>query len=194
MCYTIGMVLDRRKIGIVGEVILTTIGVAGVLTVAMAIPGAAKLLGGVVAKHRQRDYYYKNKLSSLIKNGLIKKTTVGGKVNLQLTPKGNLVLNSMMVSKPTIPRRWDGRWRIVMFDIWERSRTKRDKFRRELKTFGFIQLQQSVWVYPYDCQEYIMLLRTNLRFGKNIRYIVADYIDGEKHLLQKFDLSKSGSK
>lgn len=47
------------------------------------------------------------------------------------------------------PKQWDGKWRIIIFDIPEKLRGKRDLLRRELVGFGFRQLQQSVWVYPH---------------------------------------------
>lgn len=41
---------------------------------------------------------------------------------------------------------WDGKWRIVIFDIPEERRIIRNLFRRNLKKWGFKQLQKSVWI------------------------------------------------
>ena len=45
-------------------------------------------------------------------------------------------------------RRWDRRWRIVIFDIPERRKSVRAKLRRFMQEYGFVRLQDSVWIYP----------------------------------------------
>jgi DNA-binding transcriptional regulator PaaX len=46
-------------------------------------------------------------------------------------------------------KRWDGKWRIIIFDVPEKLRGKRDLLRKELVEFGFMLLQKSVWAYPF---------------------------------------------
>jgi DNA-binding transcriptional regulator PaaX len=45
-------------------------------------------------------------------------------------------------------RRWDGRWRLVVFDVPEAHRSLRDKLRLQLHYRGFGYLQHSVWITP----------------------------------------------
>jgi DNA-binding transcriptional regulator PaaX len=45
-------------------------------------------------------------------------------------------------------RRWDGRWRLALFDVPEGRSNLRDKLRRYLRARGFGYLQHSVWVSP----------------------------------------------
>ena len=45
-------------------------------------------------------------------------------------------------------RSWDGRWRMVIFDLPERENTARVRLRRFLKDRGFGYLQNSVWITP----------------------------------------------
>lgn len=47
--------------------------------------------------------------------------------------------------------KWDGKWRIVIFDIPEKRRIARDMLRLKLKTWGFIAWQKSVWVTKKNC-------------------------------------------
>ena len=49
-------------------------------------------------------------------------------------------------------RRWDGRWRMVLFDIGEEQSAQRDKLRRYLRARGFGYLQHSVWVSPHPLE------------------------------------------
>ncbi|MCI0537251.1 MAG: hypothetical protein L0Z50_18710 [Verrucomicrobiales bacterium] len=45
-------------------------------------------------------------------------------------------------------RSWDGRWRIVVFDLPEKHNTSRVRLRRHLKGRGFGYLQKSLWITP----------------------------------------------
>lgn len=53
---------------------------------------------------------------------------------------------------------------------------------------GFVRLQDSVWVYPYDCEDFINLIKTDFKIGKDLLYIVADKIEGDKSLVKFFKL------
>ncbi len=83
---------------------------------------------------------------------------------------------------------WDGKWRVVIFDVWENARIKRNLLRNEIKYFGFIQLQRSVWIYPYECSDFIELLKTDLSFGKNIRYMTVESLDHDENLRRFFKI------
>ena len=48
------------------------------------------------------------------------------------------------------PKRWDGKWRILIFDIREKVRRRRDEF-VDLLRLGF-KLQNSVWVFPMNAK------------------------------------------
>ena len=45
-------------------------------------------------------------------------------------------------------RDWDGRWRLVLFDLPVAHGTARDRLRRNLRRCGFGYLQNSVWISP----------------------------------------------
>jgi DNA-binding transcriptional regulator PaaX len=54
-----------------------------------------------------------------------------------------------------VRRSWDGKWRVVVFDIPERQRSLRDFLRNTMKRLGAHELLRSFWVYPYRIPEYI---------------------------------------
>ncbi len=87
------------------------------------------------------------------------------------------------------PKRWDKKWRIIIFDIPEKKRRTRDKIREILFNAGFQRIQDSVWVYPYDCEDLIGLLKTDYGIGRDMLYIIADQIENDKYLRMDFDLS-----
>jgi phenylacetic acid degradation operon negative regulatory protein len=55
-------------------------------------------------------------------------------------------------------RRWDGRWRLILYDIPEAQHRVRQKLRRYLREHGFGYLQRSGWITPDPVEQEISLL------------------------------------
>lgn len=85
-------------------------------------------------------------------------------------------------------KKWDKKWRFVMYDIPEHSREARVSLRKLLLNAGMYELQQSVFVYPYDCKEEVTFLVELHNVRRYVRYVVADEIDNELHLRKTFRL------
>jgi len=85
-------------------------------------------------------------------------------------------------------KKWNGKWFIVFFDVPEIQRNKRDLLRRFLKRLGFYPYQQSVYIFPYECEEEVKLIRKIIEAAKYIRYVVAEKIEGEEEVKRFFNL------
>lgn len=122
--------------------------------------------------------------SRLIKEGLLKRSAE----KVVLTEKGTRLAEDFLRKEKfkNKPRKWDHKWRVIMFDVWERRRSVRDELRRALEEVGFVKIQNSVWVYPYPCEEFLVFLRTSLRLGRGILYVVADEIEHDEALRRHF--------
>lgn len=64
------------------------------------------------------------------------------KIIFKLTEAGK---EFILLSKSEDQIEWDGKYRIVVFDIPENKRLVRDILRSRLKMWGFVPWQQSVW-------------------------------------------------
>ncbi len=172
------------------KIILMTVATAGILTVAVLAPNALQVLGPFLKNKKKYNlkYYLNQKTKKLVTDGLLKIDTKDGKQFISLTEKGERKLQFYKIKEKKKNIKWDGKWRVVTFDVWERTRSKRDLLRIEIKNFGFVQLQRSVWIYPYPCAEFIELLKTDLSFGKNIRYMVVEKLDHDENLKKNFGL------
>ena len=84
---------------------------------------------------------------------------------------------------------WDGKWRIVIFDIPEKLRRGRDALRDKLKNLGFYELQKSVFVFPYQCEQEIEFIIEFFSLRKYVRFGVLDSIDNSLHLKKIFKLT-----
>ena len=107
-----------------------------------------------------------------------------------ITKSGEKILNDWHGSRYAIkiPRKWDKKWRVVIFDIPEHKKNTRDQVREILMAARFKKLQNSVWVYPYDCEGVIGLMKTDLGIGKYLLYMIVDQIENDRYLRMDFGL------
>src|SRR3989344_2741780 len=92
--------------------------------------------------------------------------------------------------KLTPPARWDKHWRLVVFDIPEHRRAARVALREKLKELGFRELQKSVLIHPFPCQNEIDFLVEFFEIRPHVRLIEASAITNEAEWLLKFNLRK----
>lgn len=113
-----------------------------------------------------------------------------GTWKMVLTENGKKKLLQYNLGKLSIaiPKHWDEKWRMVLFDIPEEKRKGRDMLRAWLKKLKFHQLQASVFVHPYDCKDEYEFLVEMYGLRKYVRYAVFEEIDNEKHLKHIFHL------
>lgn len=85
---------------------------------------------------------------------------------------------------------WDGYWRVVIFDIPEKMRSKRNQFRSLLKRKGFVKLQNSVFVSPYANFNMLGLVRSELKIDKYVNFLISKSAstDDDSRLRRVFDL------
>lgn len=127
----------------------------------------------------------------LKKRGLIEIKKEGHDVIIHLTKEGRKRAGKYQIDDLEIEKskKWDKKWRMVIFDIPATSRLIRDIFRRKLKEFGFYLLQKSVWIYPYPCKEEIELLREFLGLDRRqIQVLEVTKLENERFLRKHFHL------
>jgi hypothetical protein len=184
---------QTAKTANIAFVIFQMIAAAGAVTFLALVPGAAQMLHPFLRqkKGNKADRYTMNRIYQAVwrskKRGLIQQDADG---KLSLTSAGEKMLVHYQLkhiqAKP--PQRWDKKWRLVAFDVWESRRTARNYLRYALQNFGFVRLQESLWVYPYDCEEFITFLRTDLRLSSAIYYMLVERIDNDQWLRKHFHL------
>ncbi len=112
-------------------------------------------------------------------------------IRVRVTEKGYRLLAKRKLKGAAAdhPKRWDGKWRLIIFDVPEHRHRDRDLLRRTIRGLGFYRLQASVWIYPYECHEIVELIRQVHAFDRSVvSYIVADYIEGDDYLRRHFDV------
>ncbi|HCC59598.1 MAG: hypothetical protein A2402_03400 [Candidatus Staskawiczbacteria bacterium RIFOXYC1_FULL_37_43] len=132
------------------------------------------------------DTFYKLK-----KQGLVDFYKKNNQIYISLTEKGKKKAGWMQIDALKIkkPKKWDGKWRILLFDIMETKKFHREALRGKLIELGFRLLQKSAWVIPYECKDEIGLLKSFFGLSdKEVKLVVAQSIEGEKELKERFKL------
>lgn len=88
-------------------------------------------------------------VSRLVKSGEITKEKKDKKIYLRLTSKGEKIFKQFLSLKKLSQKKWDGYWRLVIFDIEEKERKLRDELRKKLKEIGFFMWQKSIYISPH---------------------------------------------
>ena len=128
-------------------------------------------------------------LVRLERRGLVERGDKGW--NFRLTVKGkNFAEKVESAEKLRIrkPKKWDEKWRIVIFDVPEKYKSSRERFRKILQKAGFLRLQDSVWIHPYECEELIAFMRKELRLGGSVLYLIVEGLEGEVRVREHFKL------
>lgn len=172
------------------KAMLLAISATGMLAVAAIAPNMFQLLGRSGALARLK-YQTKSVLTRLRMKGEIEFIERDGKQFVQLTERGEKILSierQKMVAKRL--GRWDTRYRLVIFDIPEKRKKTRDQLRYQMQEVGFLRIQDSVWIYPYDCEEFIALLKADLHIGKHVLYAVVEEIEDDARIRAHFNLPR----
>lgn len=135
----------------------------GVLAIALTVPNLLKVLEPLLKTRHRKNFYpsgIRDRLTSLTDQNLITIKERRDKTVITLTDRGKKrVLNYSLGDLRIKPQsKWDGKWRIVVFDIPEKKRSARDIFRRKLKELEFVEFQKSVWAHKYPCLREVALL------------------------------------
>lgn len=181
----------KPKSEIVKDILL-----ALVISGAVCITATSPYFGTNLIKGFKRMKRYKKKrvydaFCRLKKEGCVKMNQSKGQIYISLTKKGKRKAGWLQIDELKIkrPKKWDGKWRIVIFDIIEMKKIHREAFRGKLKQLGFQPLQKSVWICPFNCKDEINLLRNFFGLSEDdLRLIIAEKIGSSEKFRKHFKI------
>ena len=169
--------IKRRAVG-AAKIVLQVLLITGAVAIAASSPmfGAAlvrefkkemrrKNRLGLKYNVPQKEEYPKEKIQSAfyyLKNkGLLEVEYRGPQMYITLTEKGKKKAGKYKIDELKIEKSkiWDKKWRVLIFDISDKHKVKREALRGKLKQLGLYQLQKSVWIYPYEFSDVVKILR-----------------------------------
>lgn len=177
-----------------GELALTVLMAGGVLTLGLIAP---KVL---VAFHRTGRYkrYFQaenieKKMSEFSSRSYFRYQKIAPQeYSVTITKKGRKLAQKFALQnfKLHLEKAWDGKWRIITFDINRKNSGARDALRLKLRQIGALAIQESVFVFPYDCYKEIIFWASFYRVEKCIYYLEVSKIFNEDHPIET-NLKKS---
>lgn len=172
--------------------VLSTLLLAGMLVVASTSPFfITNLLKGIKRMNKYPNKKVYDTFYRLKRQGYINFYEKNNQIYIHLTEKGEKRAGWMQIDNLKINRakKWDKKWRLVMFDISHLKRIYREALRGKLKELGFCLFQKSVWIIPYDCTKEIGILKEFFGLKESeVRLVVAQDIGGDKDFKRIFKL------
>lgn len=155
-----------------------------------ALPRIIKHFSRKIKNKKEQKKYY-DTFYRLKKEGMINIEYVGKQMYISLSEEGKKKAGKYKIDDLKIlrPKKWDSIWRILIFDIKDKHKIKREALRGKLKEWNLFQLQKSVWVCPYDFQREVDILRSFFNLKKeDVKIIIAQYIEDEGEIKKHFNL------
>jgi hypothetical protein len=164
------------------------------LSVAVAAPNALRIFKPWANTHKVWKRFYPSSIErhtmKLWRKGFVdvKETDQGFKVTI--TEKGETEVLKYDLENLTIatPDDWDGKWRMVFFDI-PSGHENRNHFREKLLSLGFFQMQKSVYIYPFPCKKEIQYLREVYNMPHSVKFATVSWLENDDDLRRFFRLS-----
>ncbi len=128
------------------------------------------------------------KLYYLKKNGYILNFVEGKEKYIEITPRGVERIRLMQERDHSIerPEIWDKKWWLVIFDVPDPKKSARDNLRRKLLKYNFEKIQESVYVFPFNCTEEISAMTYQLGIQTYVLIMISEIIQGEEIIIKKF--------
>lgn len=123
----------------------------------------------------------KGTLSTLLKEGFIES---GERQNSYgLTEKGFIELALQFPYVRYLKEKWDGKWRILSYEIPEKKRELRDKLRRQVAGWGLGPWHRSFWLTPHPIIGNLRELVSGKEEEKYVQAFESDHVFGDQEIL-----------
>lgn len=169
--------------------ILKLIGAGALLATSIAIPNLPKILKPFLEDKDEYEVwkrfnipYLKRTLKRLEKEKLVQIKDDKDHQIVEITNRGRrrilkYALDELAIGKPKF---WDGKWRLISYDIPGRYKGLRKVFREYLRNWGFYPLHESVFLHAYPCGKQVEFLREYLGLGEYVRFFSVSRIENDK--------------
>lgn len=177
-----------------GKFLLMSLALGGIVFAGALAPGLAEALDNPRKSKRYNKKQLRTAFYNLKKSELIEIIQEGEeKFKVQLTNKGQKRVKEFSFEFLTIkkPVEWDKKWRVFIFDIPTKPKIynqAREALRKKIKELGFFQMQKSVWVYPYECEDEILFVAELFQVQKHVEILTVEKLLHEERIKRAFHL------
>lgn len=185
---------DESLSATAAKFLLMTLAMGGISFFGAVLPGVMRVVAGSGKYHRYSKNQYKVAVNNLKQRKLIEIVSEkNNRIKVNLTNRGmtrvkEFVFENLSISKP---KKWDRKWRVIIFDIPtipKKLNRARAALREKIKELGFFKLQHSVWIYPYPCEDEVLLIGEIYYVTKYIEILTVEKLLHESKIKHFFNL------
>ena len=176
--------------------VLLMVAAGPIILASLFLPNAPQMLKPLLKLHRNWNKIKRQRIYEAIgrlnKKRLVELDQRGNELYLKITENGKKLIKNFDYDNIELSydKKWDKKWRMIIFDIPEKKSKERRAFSVKLKDLGFYPLQESVFIYPYDCRDEIDFICNFLSIDNYVNYCTLETLDKKEGDLRKFfDLS-----
>ncbi len=134
----------------------------------------------MINSQSQPNPHLQNPLSQLGGNLTV---DVGKSNQYRLTDKGFYALCLDFPFFRFLKDQWDGKWRIISYEIPEKKREVRDRLRREMQGWGLGPWHRSFWLTPHPIIENLRQLIGGKEEEQYFQAFESDHVFGDREIL-----------
>lgn len=183
-----------EKEHITQDILLGILKTGVLLTVAVIAPNVLQIIDSFASKKKEWERYYPSsvgrQITKLWRKGCVQiQETKNGHV-VTITDKGKTEVLKYDIDNISISEQnpWDGKWRMVFFDIATGYDSARHAFQNKLKSLGFFQMQKSVYIFPYPCEKEVKFLREVYDIPHSVKLAKVERLENDLELRSHFRL------
>lgn len=161
-------------------------------------PNAVQILKPLIKWRKNWNKIDRRRIHEAIKRlnqkRLVELITKGDELYIKITANGKQLVKNFDYDNLELPqsKKWDKKWRLVIFDIFKKQNKERRALSQKLKDLGFYPLQESVFIYPYECRDEVDFICEFLSVGRYVNYCIVESLDKREGDLRRiFDLELS---
>ena len=170
--------------------ILKNLAIGGVLTAGLVLPNIVQLLDFFGVTKSAEKFKIIGAIERMKQKKLVRIYHKDGADIIEITELGKKKLLSYDLENIKIIRsnKWDGYWRLVIFDIPEKNGKARRALSQKLNKMEFFPLQKSVFVCPFECKDEIDFVTEFFGINKYVRFVLAKNIENDEFLRSYYNL------
>lgn len=188
--------MQAQKNGLVSpktKEVLLAIGAGAFIASAMLMPGLPLAIKPFIKYKREQDYKKWQKFNLSRLKWVLKRLENQKEIEVKdeyvvLTEKGKRKILKFNLENLKLEKKWDGYWRIIIYDIPKHQKKESDYFRQLLKRIKCFQFQKSVYLTPYVCEDEIEYIKQLLAIGTSVKVLKVASLENEKTYKEYFGI------
>lgn len=178
--------------------ILILLATGSFFAASLIMPGLPMVLKPFLDEKRKREanewkkfntWRLKQVLKRLHNQKLIEIAEANGEHIVKISDRGKRKILKFNIDEIELSQKsWDGKWRIVIYDIYTGKKQERELFRKTLKRLKFLRIQKSVYLTPFKCYDEIEYLRQVCNIGNEVLILTVSGIENESVYKEYFGI------